>query len=56
MTYSESAQGVMITPDRARKELATHGAEADFDLFCSEVTADAHGMYNAGDVLNWLGY
>ena len=56
MTYSESAKGQMITAKRVREELRDHGLEGDFTLFVAEVATDTHGMYNAGDVMDWLGY
>ena len=55
MTYSESAQGVIITLERALAELDAHGMglgdRADFlaDMGTCE-------YYDAGEVLGWLGY
>ena len=56
MTYSESAAGQMITPDRARRELAAHGLGkvTDWQDFLIEV--GNFESYDAGDVLTWLGY
>ncbi len=56
MTYSESAEGVLITKARAVVELQRHGifrAEeiAEFLADCGDREA-----YDAGDVLRWLGY
>lgn len=56
MTYSDSAQGVLISEKRAIHELARHGVECDRERFHAEVKPSAHGMYDAGKVLEWLGY
>ncbi len=57
MTYSESAKGQMITEARALKELADHGTSSDeIERFHAEVKPGAHGLYDAGKVLEWLGY
>jgi len=56
MTYSESAQGEMITERRAMLELKRHGAECDRDRFHAEVKPGAHGLYDAGKVVEFLGY
>ena len=63
-TYSQSARGVMITAQRVRQELASHGFNTaeDFDeCFASIPCAgvDSTGLlkvYDAGDVMDWLGY
>ncbi|MBJ2153179.1 hypothetical protein [Paracoccus sp. IB05] len=56
MTYSESAEGVIVTRARALLELQRHGvfrAEdiAEFLFDCGDLES-----YDAGDVLRWLGY
>jgi len=57
MTYSESAKGVMITAKRAFSDLRRHGMVSDdFDMFDHEVKPNADNMYDAGDVMDWLGY
>ena len=52
MTYLESAKGKVITYKRAIKEVKDHGASVD------EFLADCgkHMIYEAVDVLQWLGY
>lgn len=59
MTYGESAQGVIITHQRALLELADHGIDiydprevAEFDEFMG----GRCGTYDAGRVLEYLGY
>jgi hypothetical protein len=56
-TYSESAEGIRITRKRALQELDSHGMKADdvawFDL---EVEAGEDALYDAQEVLSWLGY
>lgn len=56
MTYSESAEGVLITKERAILELRKHGIFRDEDF--AEFLADCgdRPVYDAGDVLRWLGY
>lgn len=56
MTYSESAEGVSITKARALQELQRHGVFRAEDI--AEFLADCgdREIYNAGDVLRWLGY
>lgn len=54
--YLDSAEGYMISRDRALYELKQHGLEdpEDHALFFAELgMADE---YDAGDVLRWLGY
>lgn len=53
MTYSESAQGVIITKMRAILELRRHGVIeiAEFFADCGD-----RATYDAGEVLAWLGY
>ena len=54
MTYSESAQGITITHDRALQEIAKHHALADLQEFYREY--GKRETYKATDVLVWLGY
>ncbi|MCL4068166.1 hypothetical protein M3484_16465 [Pseudomonas sp. GX19020] len=56
MTYSESAEGVIITKARALRELQRHGIFREEDI--AEFLADCgdKAAYDAGDVLRWLGY
>ena len=52
MDYYESAEGYTISKERAKKEIAKHGASwAEFVEDCGE-----HGSYDAHAVLAWLGY
>ena len=53
MTYSESAQGVMITKQRAIQELKAHGVIDVQEFFNDEGERDT---YDAFTVLSWLGY
>ena len=53
MTYSESAEGVIITRARAIVELQRHGV-VDYDEFFTDM--GYHESYSAHDVLQWLGY
>lgn len=63
-TYSGSARGVAITAERVIYELEVHGfTDADdvADCFASLPViwwegSPAHTMYDAGDVMDWLGY
>lgn len=52
MTYSESAEGITISHQRALKEVRDHGI--DVSEFIEEM--GNHQTYLASDVLNWLGY
>lgn len=56
MTYYESADGIMITHERALKELREHGMLNGYDLegFYEECGKFEH--YEAQAVLQWLGY
>jgi hypothetical protein len=58
MTYLESAEGVLISRERALKEMISHGLGSDEDVqaFNSEVKANEQGLYKAEEVLQWLGY
>lgn len=66
MTYLESAEGVMITKQRAFSELDKHGvvpSERESFLMdiigCPDTKLDSEGnivSINAQDVLFWLGY
>lgn len=56
MTYLESAEGEIITKERALRELKAHGVPvpegaAEFLQDCGD-----REVYDAGDVLRWLGY
>ena len=55
MTYYESAEGVLVTPARALRMLDEHGVE-DYYQFWDEVQTDERGLYDAQDILTWLGY
>ena len=52
MDYYESAEGVTISKERAKQEIANHTAN------WAEFIADngEHEEYDAQDVLTWLGY
>lgn len=56
MTYYDSAEGVMISHDRAMQELKNHG------LYLMQVLDDFYldlgkrDQYSAQAVLEWLGY
>lgn len=52
MTYSESAQGVVITQVRAIKEVKNHGCDI-VEFFEDMGVCET---YKAEDVLGWLGY
>jgi len=54
MNYSESAEGQIISNDRAIEEIEAHGALADLELFYQD--CGRHETYRAEDVLAWLGY
>jgi hypothetical protein len=56
MTYSESAEGVLITFERALEELAAHGVLEPQNIaeFLQELGLCA--SYDAGDVMRFLGY
>jgi hypothetical protein len=56
MTYSESAEGVEITKQRALQEIRRHGLVREEDV--QEFMADCgdREVYEASDVLRWLGY
>ena len=54
MTYFESAEGVMITRDRALKELIDHGMKDEIDIFIKDMGDRQQSA--ARDVLQWLGY
>lgn len=52
MDYYESAEGITISKERAKKEISKHGASwAEFVEDCGE-----YEKYNAQAVLAWLGY
>lgn len=54
MTYFESAEGVMVTRDRALKEIADHGLSDEIGTFIKDM--GDRQQYAARDVLQWLGY
>ena len=56
MDYYDSAEGLVITQDRALQELARHGITSNEDIleFFNEV--GEHEEYDAQKVLIWLGY
>jgi hypothetical protein len=56
MTYSESAEGVEITKERAIQEIYNHGLNSESDI--AEFLADCgdRETYQATSVLEWLGY
>lgn len=54
MTYFESAEGVMVTRDRALKEIADHGLSDEIGTFIDDL--GDREEYPAQDVLIWLGY
>ena len=61
MTYSESARGVLITAERAHRELERHGLPDEMSLIeclaeCEEIETPNGTRYDAGEVLDWLGY
>ena len=66
MTYSESAQGQMISKARALVEFKKHGMDYnDFEEYLMEVIADPDTILNEDDnivtvnastVMLWLGY
>lgn len=52
MTYYESAEGEMITAARTELEVRRHGCSVEeFYEECGR-----HELYDAQDVLRWLGY
>ncbi len=53
MSYYESAEGEVITKERALKELEKHGGLEDVDDFY-ECLGD-QPYYDAQEVLGWLG-
>jgi len=55
MTYYDSAEGEVITLERALQELDKHGCvDADKTQFLREVGRE--DFYDAQEVLRWLGY
>lgn len=53
MTYYESSEGLIISKNRAIKELIKHDIY-DIDSFMDDM--GDHANYIASDVLGWLGY
>lgn len=65
MTYSESAKGVIITRDRAYREVVKHSLQGewidclDYLITKPETKLDDEGnivSVDAGHVMEWLGY
>ena len=56
MTYSESAQGIVISHDRAMQELKRHGLWHDSEVEAFYLEMGRKPEYQASDVLEWLGY
>jgi hypothetical protein len=56
MTYSESAENVSITFERALQELQDHQVLNEENLAEFIQKLGIHPTYNAGDVLRFLGY
>jgi len=57
MTRHKSAKGTLISLGRIRKELEHHRhGKADLKLFVNQVKETRPGLYDAGKVLEWLGY
>lgn len=55
MDYYESAEDIVITRERARREVLDHGGdEESWAQFLAEVGAREN--YDAQEVLAWLGY
>ena len=54
--YFESAENQIISKERAMKELRNHGVDDDLSIaqFIAELGDEP--IYNAQDVLAWLGY
>lgn len=54
--YYESAEGIMISRDRALREIKSHGLDFEDNLkeFFEEL--GDKNIYSAQDVLDWLGY
>ena len=50
--YYESAEGIMISPERAKKEVEEHGAS--WENFVQDM--GLRNSYEAQAVLAWLGY
>ena len=56
MTYSESAEGVEITKQRALQEIRCHGLVREEDVKEFLTDCGDREVYKASDVLRWLGY
>lgn len=54
MTYIESAEGIVISRERAIRELDKQGLLHDLETFLTECGDKAE--YLACDVLEWCGY
>lgn len=55
MTYYESAEGIMITRERAERLCDEHGVQDYYQLW-DEVEFNSDGLCDAQAVLQWLGY
>lgn len=56
MTYYDSASDIEITRDRALQELAAHGCFDAESLANFDATLGVRELYNAQDVLKFLGH
>ncbi|GEM95446.1 hypothetical protein RSP03_45130 [Cereibacter sphaeroides] len=56
MTYLESAEGETITKERALRELKAHGVPVPEGVAAFLQECGDREVYDAGDVLRWLGY
>jgi len=54
MNYYESAEGLLLTWDSAKRVLDEHGV-GDYYDFWDEVQP-INGLYDAQEILIWLGY
>jgi len=50
--YYDSAEGIEITANRARQEIESHGCSWSEFLLDNDIS----DMYDAQQVLEWLGY
>ena len=54
--YYKSAEGVIISKERAIKELSKHGSDDELSMAQFFAELGEEDTYNATDVLGWLGY
>jgi len=54
--YYKSAEGVIISKERAIKELSKHGSDDELSMAQFFAELGEEDTYNATDVLDWLGY